>query len=494
MIKGGAVSKHCSILNYIRKADEELYDLIQELCVGRAFSPRRNSPGITFLRPDKALLKEIKKLAEGDNPEEAVDAIQALILLDNLSSINDFDAKKSDIPTFHRKKLPITSVDGKKVILQNGAEIVPDNDFNARSDRSNLAVYLISKSLVPVDGEAADFSHAKVTKTKKGGAQLYKKGTLSRSQLFEKIVDEMYSVDQNGSLVNQRDAAMELIVSLYAFASKSQEKHNIAELIASQVTHDSLASLAVILQPYKTRGHIYLSDDMLDSFRENMYAQGGFENSKFYTYVKGISNIYCKLANAETKHAAVCDTVAGKIISYVKDGNTTAVAPATVVRSIRTAIGNTKGSLPSERQRLSDIEIYAEAELRVLSAVLLDNSQGNPSVEEVKELFRNCTLDEPRYVADKGMMYGAHISFYMSTALLILLSGAYASVPISSTYKSSVSTNVSDVVNANQFIDLSSAVYGLGPVKGRMDASQKQIDDTIDAVTNASTALTAENM
>lgn len=479
MIKGGAVSKHCSILNYIRKADEELYELIQDLCIGRAFAPRRGAPGITFLRPDKSLLKDIKKLAEGENPEEAVDALQALILLDYLPSLSDFDLKKSDIPTFHRNKLPVTSADGKKVILQNGAEIIPDKDFNARSDRSNIAVHMISKALVPVDGEAADFSNAKVSKTKKGGAELVGAG-LTRSELFQTVMREMY-----GENNNQRDAAMELLVSLYIWASSSAEHEEIAKLIASQVSHDSLASLAIILQPFKSSGKIYITDADLKNFTEYMYKDASFQKSILYTFNPNAVAIYNKLCEGNSKYQNNFKNIVDKITNVV---DVSAMAPANIVSKMNNIIDNSKNILPGMRKDLTKQEIYAETELRIMSAVVLENSDGNPSLVEMQYIYENCKLDKPQYLDNKPLMFSGHISWFMSTGMLAILSGAYCYVPCSDG-----SSSLEDVVKADKFINISKVVECLKYTKERRNNSKNLINSVVNSM-SAHAAANVDNI
>ena len=154
------VSRYCSILNYIKNSDEDLYDIITDLCIARWFTPRRKN-GITFLFPDSALVKKIKKIVGEDEPEKVIPLFKALILDDYLPEPSDFENKKSDIPTRDRKKLPIKNVSGDKIILSNGATLSPDKSFKPRSDRMNMAVYKLSGNLVPTDTEKADYSNLK---------------------------------------------------------------------------------------------------------------------------------------------------------------------------------------------------------------------------------------------------------------------------------------------------------------------------------------------
>ena len=47
MSKG--VQKYCSILNYIRQADEDLFELVQDLCVVICLSQEKTHPALHFL-------------------------------------------------------------------------------------------------------------------------------------------------------------------------------------------------------------------------------------------------------------------------------------------------------------------------------------------------------------------------------------------------------------------------------------------------------------
>ena len=264
------VSKQCSILNYLSHADVGLYNLLQDLCIGKMLIPRNGSPGITFLRPDDKMLKEIMKLAASDEPEKAIEALQSLVILDNLSNIKDFDEKKSDIPTYLRKKLLVTSVSGKKVTLQNNAVIVPDPGFTARKDRSNISVYLISGPLIPSDWPDATMTNAIKIKEKKGGADLGD----SRSMLFESVLKAFCDKPQ--------DPAMELLAAMYGWACSEEAKaandsDKLKDAIKSKASGDTLATLAIILQPYKNNPD-YVSNECLGKFREEMY--GSDETNK----------------------------------------------------------------------------------------------------------------------------------------------------------------------------------------------------------------------
>lgn len=436
------VSKHCSILNYIRRTDESLYDIIQDLCLGRMFIPKRGAPGITFLYPDDNLVKEIKTIAYGDEPEKAIEILQSLVLLDDLQTIKDFSAKQSDIPTFLRKKLPIEKVDANKVVLKNGAEFELDSKFKARSDRSNLAVYKLSKQLVPVTGEAADFSNVKQKVGKKGGADLMAGSEQAdRKLLFEAVLDDYTK--------SNCDPAMELIVAMYNWTKAETsgvdavEREKIANLIESQVSYDSLASLAIILQPYKTKDDRYIANGTYSIMVKEIMSSSGDEDFKklpSYTIDKNAHSKYSELAES-CKYTDVYECVK----QCVKDSNPETATRITVgnhivnvtemiVNKLHESTGTkNKLHLCELRNDSSKLDIIAEAELRVVSATLQDylgynGEDPSHSLAELKNLFSGHNLDGPYLCADKSNN-ALPVSYFHSVTNMILKTDVLLYVP-----------------------------------------------------------------
>lgn len=457
MSKG--VNKHCSILNYIRHADNELYELVQDLCIGRIFVPRRGSPGITFLRPDKLLLKEIQKMAAGENPEDAVEAIQSLVLLDNISSLREFEDKKSDIPTFLRKKLPVDRADGKKVKLKNKGEIVVDEDFMARGDRPNISVYILSGELVPPNTEAADFTNAK-PKEKRGGADLGEADAYNKKFVFENIVSD----------TSDREPAMELLMALHKWASTN--KPELAELIASQASYDTLASLAIVLQPYKTEGVTYVDNETWKRFKQAAYGMSGsgvnYRDDKLYSFNRNVMDDYEKLV--DSKHSAADDMSKHVVMLADKVGRPSIVA----------SLGKFYNSVPRDklgvlRGSLSPKELFAEAELRVISAVLLDNEAGK---EEVKRWFQKLDLTRPYMCDNKDTVASGNIGVYFSTVYLITRSNALFYVP-----GMNLSRDIRAISEETATIDLNLSLRDSR--KSRRQASQDAIEERHKAIVNA---------
>jgi len=409
MSKG--VQKYCSILNYIRQADEDLFELVQDLCVGHMFKPRKNTPGVTFLRPSKLLLGKIKKLAHGENPEQAVPVIQSLILSDFLPSLSSFDERKQDIPTLLRKKLPVASVNSKQVLLKNGAVITNDPNFKARADRSqNMMVYNIDVELVPTDGEAS--AGAKPMKPKvKGGFETKKQ---TRAKVFEAVLKQMCSCDRT-----KRNPAVELLVQMLI---NSEEDHAVHDAILAQLSNDALASLACVLQPYRDEP-TYLSDDAWASLSDAC----SFPDQNAFCYAENIATKYRGyLSEGASKFKSLADA-----INKEQDGLSDGISKFTVVNTVKKFYDEHVSKVAEVKPGLTNVLAFAEAELRVFSALIQDNDEHtNLNYQELHSLFSNkCTLNKPYMCDSSDQINMSNVGFYYSTILALARSDALLSLP-----------------------------------------------------------------
>ncbi len=501
MSKG--VSKQCSIMNYLRKVDSNLHELLQDLCLGKMLGPRKGSPGITFLRPDKALFKEIQTMAAGDSPEDAVAALQSLVILDYISDLGEFEEKKSDIPTYLRKKLQIKSVDEKKVTLQNGAEITVDKDFEARGDRNNINVFIISKALAPTDGPDADFSNAKV-KSKKGGADL--SSVLNRTKLFEKIVEEFCTTE--------RDPAMEFLWALIKwseskvreFQNNPEEQRKYHPIFRRKISGDSLASLAIILQPYKTSEHNYVSNEVLRDFidQNNLntlyttnvtYSMDSKAKQWYETICNGDQNDFFaevqKLVEASKSLSAQFSKLnAVKLLSNfynnIQSGNgiSGVVEPNADTKNNANPFPSLDWSgRPTPKPTAKTL--FAEAELRVMSAILLENCQGVYLYDELINLYRNCSLDAPYMCADVDLVKSCNLGFYYSTVYLIARSDALFYVPCADGAPDISKDD--NITSDDTFININQTVLKI--LEGKRKASETLIQTLVDNVTGTNQVL-----
>jgi hypothetical protein len=457
------VTKHCSILNYIRHADSDLYELIQDLCIGRMLVPRRNTPGLTFLRPDKALLSKIQSMASGDNPEEAVRVLQSMVLLDNLPTPGDFDDKKDDIPTFLRKKLGVVSVDGKKVNLKNGGECVVDKDFAARNDRGTISVYVLSKELIPTDGEESQFANAKkATRKVKGGAEYQQ----NKRALFESILKRHC----NKEFMDAGNPAMEVLTSLCDYL-KTEGKTEEYNSVVTHLSNDTLGSLAIVLQAYRP------SDDNMTYVKQDVFSTWAARSNNTSA---GYSSIFYYQDDVLDKYHSHME--AGKTLCAGLESNFKKVQLMTASTSAKVNIvGKLAGAYQDIARGLAGVNAVrgavlsnrklalAESELRVFSALLHDEARDCIDWNEASKLYSDkCNLIQPYIVADKDQIAMSNMRFYYSSTYLIARSCALCYWPGHS------GSSLDEIANEDEMICLDSSL-DLKKWTGAYEARNKEL-------------------
>jgi hypothetical protein len=312
-------------------------------------------------------------------------------------------------------------------------------------------VYIISKALVPTDGPDADFSNAK-PKAKKGGADL----RTNRPELFEAVVSDFCTTD--------RDPAMEILVAMYGWASSDAKYQRIASCIAAKASGDTLATLAIVLQPYKSpTSERYISDEELEQFKIAMYGvtpeeakRVNFVNLATYTTNQNAKGIYESMCQG-TLEVKVDFAAAAARVRAISSRISPKFAKLNAVKLLEDVYrGEAKQVAESlNAQWLSNSVAFAEAELRVMSALVLENSNGMYDANELNALYRSCTLDEPYMCRDQDMIRGSNLGFYYSTVYLIARSDALCYVP------SSEGSNLNTVADDNTFININTSILKL---------------------------------
>jgi hypothetical protein len=205
------LSKYCSINKFLEVYDKELYEVIEDLCLHRIFSPR-GGKGVTFLYPKEASYrKKIIDTAFGDNPEKAIQMLQSLVITDYLPSPSDFITKKDDIPNALRQKIEVASADAKSVKLECGATLIKESEFHPIETRNNMAVYVLTGNMIPLDGKPSVGKYVKRSKT--GGVdETDKKRCIYATHLEEKYKMCLYKNN------NYQNPYYEAIVSFYMWS------------------------------------------------------------------------------------------------------------------------------------------------------------------------------------------------------------------------------------------------------------------------------------
>lgn len=413
------VKQHCSILNYLKNVNSDLYDLIQNLCLGRSFSPRRGTRGVTFLNPSKKLTSDLLKLAEKD-ALKAVETIKSLIIVDYLPSCDDLMSVKDDVPTALDKKLVPDKKVGNKVVFKNGSEVSVDSKFVPREDRMNMVVYDLDKKLVDTEGNKAEFKYNKANssgpKVVKGGGEF----SLDRKVLFNTIMKACAN-DSNG-----KDSAMECLVTII----KAAEDEVVKQAICSQLSWDTKASLAIVLQPYRTANDncCYVSDELLKKLHDKYSINDGSDLSSYWSYVDNPVGKYreymeCGFNIIEGKAEAIRN-----LVNAAREKSN----KAEIIKIINQLHNDfkTTGTNNAIRNQVLESELFlAEAELRILSAHINSNSNGRCCVQELNEMFKKHNLNKPLLFNDETLATKCEITHYISLYNMMLCSDAIFYIP-----------------------------------------------------------------
>jgi hypothetical protein len=196
-----AMKKYLSIGKFLENHNAKFYDVLDCLEMNGALHPRMGK-SITFLNPDKKYVDEIIKKASGDDPEEAVEMVQSLILQGEYKTGADFEKFKSDIPTLYGSKLVVKSVKGDTVEIDGGS-LTLNKTFKpyTRSRKgltTTMVVWDLSGHVEFKSAPAADYSNLKKnhdSRAKKGGNEV------SAADIADDL--SAYSRDNNGKVIKR---------------------------------------------------------------------------------------------------------------------------------------------------------------------------------------------------------------------------------------------------------------------------------------------------
>jgi len=345
-------------------------------------------PGIiTWAKVRTVLLPNVSQI-----PEDYL--LSNLLLQTHVASLNAFHNAQT-IATLNRKKV---STDSQNQLVGSNIKVSKHSKWTA-----DLPVYEISG--IPNWVEDVSQIAAKV----EGGADLFPG---DRPKLFNAVIDE--------TCKTEREPAMELLVELYGYAKDVDDKES-ADLIASQCGFDALTSLAIVLQPHKNQGERYLSDDFLKKFTEAIYgANSSFKNAPIYGTCPNVADKYQSIMES-VSNPCLCDTIVN-FAELVRQKN--------IVEKLKAFYDRDCPEIKSVKRRQAPRMLkYAEAELRVLAALLYDGNE--PTAIDLKSLYSKCNLVQP-YICDNVAAVSSTLQFYMSTAFLIARSDALMFLPLTS--------------------------------------------------------------
>lgn len=448
---------YCSLSLYLKNNYPEIAELSNVLCLGHLFSTKPTMPQFTFLVPDRALTKEITKKALSNDVndfEMAELMIRSLHFYNNLSSLSSSSAT---VVNNLNKLVKIKSVKGDTIEFENGGKAKRIQVKMPNRKAPNISLYEYSGPSL-MDPKAPDASREEINAAKGFGNRQNqigakgKKGSgvkgggeylASRSEFFNKIIEEQC----NPNIIAQgRNPALEVLVELYYYllengSKDSDECMNNPKVIATLCSEDTLASLAIVLQPCKNSAS-YISDDMWSRFTSDARINQ-----------PNVSQ-YCYFPDPVSRYASIMTTANNSNSEFInemeriKDAQLPSEVTKTGYIKSLAKFYEELASRPNNPRKQVPKLALAEAELRLMSAVQYDSNYGKRNVEETKALFNvKCTLNEPYMVANPDILrHMSNLTFY-SYLMVLFKSNVVFFMPNLAGYNLSFDDAVGDVGN-----------------------------------------------
>jgi hypothetical protein len=353
--------------------------------------------------PSDEMIQELYKLDGDGHTEMVAEHIRALVLRHHIPNISGFKVNRGEvISTISRKALPVEKVDSNVAHLNGGQKITLDEKFKARTDRAGkIAVFHIDGNLINL--KELKEAEGNEKKSVRGGAEYQS----DRTQLFLTVL-ETYCKTQN-----TRDPALEVLVSLMKYLTKS-EQGDILETVKSLLSNDTLTTLAIVLQPYKSSNH-YIPDQIFTAWA----AEYSTDKTVLYSYIRNPVKFYIDAMNdASSKYSHAISNL--KKMQASVDRNSIAKDNINAAfKEIYNAVASL--DLPSARKSVASNfpEAVAEAELRVMGYLLHDQALG-VDYNEALITFKNCSLNKPFICGESAAIKNMTTGVFYSSAFLII--------------------------------------------------------------------------
>lgn len=151
------MSKYSDIMSYLEDVDDDIAQVYKDCCIESLFNPR-GKPGVTFLLPDKKTNKKLREdlieKAAGDTESklELSQRLAALVIFDNIPSIDVFKSKSDHIPNGLNQLIPIdlTGCTSNSIKFKSGATAVLDSNFQCT--KKNFNVYILHNGEIGING------------------------------------------------------------------------------------------------------------------------------------------------------------------------------------------------------------------------------------------------------------------------------------------------------------------------------------------------------
>lgn len=238
-----------NLIKYFETRHTRLYEVIEALGLYGLLVPRKNG-GITFLIPTGEYLDKIYEAAYSETPDEAINMIKSLIIVDFISTPEDWDKKRSDIPNLLSQRLEVLEINKDLIKLKGSSGSVilqTDSVFKPIASRNNMAVWIIKSGKIPLSGPKASF---KFVRTKKGKDE----ANANQSNIPEdrriELVEKLENKFDNGN----QNAFLEFMVTLMRVIKDEDPK--LYDKVRPMLDASPIVSFYLLVEPLKPENGI----------------------------------------------------------------------------------------------------------------------------------------------------------------------------------------------------------------------------------------------
>lgn len=125
--------KYCNLHLFVKKNNKDLYALIDDLCAERMFKTKYP---LTFLNPNKELIKKLEKLIDSGEQETALEKLKSLFIF------GKHDVLNKELITYNKKEIIDSDISKMKKV----------SNFNQWKDSDTISVFEYTGSDFPKEG------------------------------------------------------------------------------------------------------------------------------------------------------------------------------------------------------------------------------------------------------------------------------------------------------------------------------------------------------
>jgi len=229
----------CSLYSFIRKHNSKLYDLLDDICATGLFRPRDRNE-VTFLNPDDKLTKELEKMINKGDGEEALNKLKSLFIY------GKHDKLSGDLVTYNRKK-----------IKTDLSKLSKSKNFKQWSSKNNSYVFEYTLATFPEESATVEAPKTK-KKTVKGSSE-----NKNRIHATEEITKDVHDKKHNHKVAYKLNSLLEFI---------KKKDNTLYNKVVALVDPNMTLTWYILVQPTKMDNH-HISNELF----EEWYAKG-FKN------------------------------------------------------------------------------------------------------------------------------------------------------------------------------------------------------------------------